>query len=361
MVHQFVLSGEVLPLAEGECNDVVVVHCALKTIASSANVGATVDVEDCGAAYRFMAALLAVTPGVWHLTGSPRLLQRPIAELVIVLQSIGADIARVDGGWRIVGRELSAQTLEIDCGRTSQYASALLLIAPKLGLRTLHLRPSNMGSLPYVRLTQLITHSLVSVPALPQTARVLGRIGDWSAALFWYAKVLLQPENQYLLENLSLDSAQGDSIIAQWFSDMGVRSEDTADGVLISAPEGRRMLPSYRFDVGAHPDVVPVLTAIACLLPADFTFLHTKNLAHKESDRGRMLSEQLSAFADFKMQEDEIQVVGKPSSSWPPAPYRFQSCNDHRLVMAFLLFGPTVCIDDTSCLSKSYPDLLSFC
>ena len=361
MVHHFVLSGEVLPLSDGESNDVVVTHRALKTIEAHANSGADVDVEDCGAAYRFMMALLAVTPGRWRLTGTSRLLQRPMDELVWTLRSMGAEICRETDGWQIVGRGLSAQTLKIDCCRSSQYASALLLIAPKLGLKTLHLCPENVGSLPYIQLTRLITRSAVAVPELPPVEGTLGRMGDWSAALFWYAKVLLEPENQYLLKNLSLDSAQGDAVIARWFAEMGVCSSETTEGVLISVPKERRLSAPYVFDVGAHPDVVPVMSALACLLPADFTFVHTKNLAHKESNRVRNLSEQLSVFADVKTQEDEFRVIGKSKSVWPFPPYRFQTHNDHRLAMAFLLFGATACVDDTSCLCKSYPDLLSFC
>ena len=87
----------------------------------------TIDVKDCGAGYRFLMAVAAVTPGKWLLTGTKRLLERPVAPLVEALKSAGADIERCDTGWQISGKELHTQRLCIDCSQSSQMASALLL------------------------------------------------------------------------------------------------------------------------------------------------------------------------------------------------------------------------------------------
>lgn len=352
MVCHFGLTGEVLPVPETECNDVLVTHRALTAIAQHEGTGATVDVEDCGAAYRFMMALLSVTPGQWLLTGTPRLLQRPAAELISVLTSIGASILQSENGWLISGRSLSADTLTVDAHRSSQFASALLLIAPKLGLQTLHLDPAAIPSSSYIYLTQALTDSRVCIPELPERELVVGRVGDWSAALFWYAYAVLHPGQELDLKELSLCSAQGDAVVAQWFADLDVSSVETSDGVRISASALRQSI-SRTFDVADHLDVVPVMAALASLLPADFTFLHTHNLAYKESDRAHILAEELAPFAEVVCEEDSLRVIGRPRALWPAEPYAFQTHRDHRLAMAFSLFGPQAILDDTSCLRKS--------
>ncbi len=357
MIHQFVLSGEVLEISQNECNDVVVTHRALQTVAQHSGVGALIDVGDCGAAYRFMMALLSVTPGRWRLTGTPRLLQRPMEELASVLTAAGAALYRDTAGWHIEGRALTAETLTIDCTRSSQFASALLLIAPKIGLRTLHVTPATFGSVPYVQLTRLCAKSEVAMPELPPAGDSLGRVGDWSAALFWYAHAALHPAHACELLDLSLASAQGDSIIAEWFDALGVTSLETDRGVLIQATRPPQARP-YLFDVADHLDVVPVMAALAALLPADFTFLHTRNLSYKESDRARLLAEQLSPFAEVDWRDESLRIIGRPRAQWPSAPYRFATNRDHRLAMAFLLFGDNAVLDDTDCLKKSYPELI---
>ena len=214
MMAHFVLTGDLLPLRGGECEDVCVTHRALKVVAESAGRGAVVDVADCGAACRFVMALMAVTPGRWLLTGTPRLLGRPMDGLVQALCSIGGRITRVEEGWRIEGGALRAETLTVDARQSSQFASALLLIAPEIGLRRLELAPADIPSKPYLQLTRLCMPAPVEVSGLPQPQGPLGRSGDWSAALFWYAHALLHPENSYELLDLSLTSAQGDAVVA---------------------------------------------------------------------------------------------------------------------------------------------------
>lgn len=352
MVYHFGLTGEVLPVSEDDCNDVLVTHRALTAIAQHEGTGATVDVEDCGAAYRFMMALLSVTPGTWLLTGTSRLLQRPAAELINVLTSIGASILQSENGWLISGRSLSADTLTVDAHRSSQFASALMLIAPKLGLQTLHLDPADVPSSPYIYLTLALIDGRVRIPELTERKQTVGRVGDWSAAVFWYAHALLHPGQEYELENLSLCSAQGDAVVADWFADMGVVSVETGTGVHISASSVRQF-PPMTFDVADHLDVVPVMAALASLLPADFTFQHTRNLAYKESDRARHLAEELAPFAEIIREDDTLRVKGRSRAQWPAGPYAFQTHQDHRLAMAFLLFGHRAVLDDTSCLRKS--------
>ena len=348
-------------VSSSECSDVQVTYRALETLRGADGSASTtvIDVADCGAAYRFMMALLAVTPGQWRLTGAPRLLERPIEELVEVLSGIGANIQRMADGWLIEGKSLHAETLTINCSRSSQFASALLLIASKLGLKTLNIIPDDAGSLPYVRMTLACMHHEVKVPAIQNIPAELGLLGDWSAAIFWYALAMLHPEDEYELQNLSLNSIQGDAVVADWFARMGVKSIPTVRGIRLSADSAQSRQPMI-FDVADHLDLVPVMAALACILPADFTFLHIQNLRYKESDRAQHLTEQLASFAEVvDLKEDIFRIKGKTKSTWPSPPYRFHTMGDHRLAMAFLLFGNDAILDDVNCLRKSYPGLIA--
>lgn len=350
-----------MEVSPGECSDVQVTHRALETLRGAEGSASTtvIDVADCGAAYRFMMALLSATPGHWLLTGTPRLLERPIDELVEVLSDIGANIRRDSNGWLIEGKPLCAETLTINCTRSSQFASALLLISPKLGLKTLNIVPADAGSLSYVRMTLACMGEQVSVPAITKVPQNLGLPGDWSAAAFWYAMAMLHPDNEYEFQGLSLDSIQGDAVVADWFARMGLKSTSTAHGIRVCAGN-KQELPPMTFDVADHPDLVPVMAALACLLPTDFTFFHIQNLRYKESDRARHLAEQLAPFAEIvDLKEDVLRIKGKTKSTWPSLPYRFQTMGDHRLAMAFLLFGKDAILDDIKCLRKSYPALIS--
>ena len=370
MFVHFVLKGEVLPVQERDCEDIQVTHRALRAVKDAAGRGTTVNVGECGAAYRFMTPLLAVTPGKWCLTGSHRLLQRPIEELVEVLNSIGGDVCRHDDGIHFNGRELFGSRLAIDCRRSSQFASALILVAPKIGLRELTFSSREIPSKPYIQLTRLCTPWHVAVADLPAPNGPLGRVGDWSAALFWYAKAAIAArmqsvacvgENQdvttFELLDLSLRSAQGDAVVADWFARLGVESEETEAGVRITARR-RDLVPTLHFDVAEHPDVVPVLAVTALLLSVDATFLHTQNLRYKESDRSGQLALQLAPFAKIDCGDDFLRVRARAREAWPTPPYEFRTMNDHRLAMAFLLFGEDAHIDDMGCLAKSYPQLI---
>lgn len=360
MVRAYVLRGEIPSECGADCHDVRVTCRALRTIAAAqqglAPATVTVDVEDCGAAYRFLMPLLALTLGRWRLTGTPRLLQRPIAPLVSTLQSIGAAVEWECDGWRIEGKHLKASELEMDASLSSQMASALVLAAPLLDLRTLHLTTTDIPSMSYLRMTLACMRDYpVRVSGVSAPDGPLGASGDWSAALFWFAFARLHPEYSFSLAPLSLESVQPDSNICRWFSDLNVSISSDGSSVKIqAAPLEKRA--GLVLDVRDNLDTVPVMAALACLLPADITFENVGNLRYKESDRLQALCTQLSPFAEIRTSGNTLRVIGKgvPAS----LPLSFDTLHDHRLAMAFLLFGEKSALNDTDCLRKSYPQLL---
>ena len=371
MVSEFVLRGTLPPVSDTDCHDVHVMHRALQTIVETQCIASpqrgepsghpvVIDVEDCGAAYRFLMPLLALTPGKWLLTGTPRLLQRPILPLVDVLRGIGADINRVEDGWLIAEKNVpitgDGLELTIDASQSSQFASALVLAAPLLGLKTLHLTSPDIPSLSYLQMTMHYMRDYpVTVPGVSMPDMSIGAPGDWSAALFWFAQARLHPENQYSLTPLTLNSIQGDSVIYQWFNKLNIITSTKDSSVIIHA-EPLKENPKMVLDMRGNLDTVPVLAALASLLPADITFQNIQNLQYKESDRLNALASQLRPYADIELSEKELHVVGKgcPLDARPV----FDTHHDHRLAMAFLLFGHNASFNDTDCLRKSYPGLM---
>ena len=366
-------------ISPGDCRDIAVTHRAVGIVAGKSSVHpVAIDVEDCGAAYRFLMPVLAATPGVWLLTGTERLLQRPILPLAEVLRGIGAEIERVGEGWLIRGKsfarpvetfhetslqrgETGGLSLSIDASQSSQMASALVLAAPLLGLKTLHLTTQDIPSLPYLQMTLACTRAWpVEIPGVTVPDIPIGAVGDWSAALFWFAYACLHPEHEYLLSPLSLESIQGDAIIAQWFNMLGVsvcrdvvhRVSKTPYIEIKAKP--LETMPHLVLDVRDNLDTVPVMAALAALLPADITFQNVRNLQYKESDRLHALAEQLMPYAEIELSDNELRVIGKgvPAGVKPV----FDTHHDHRLAMAFLLF-PDAVLNDVACLEKSYPGL----
>jgi len=308
--------------------------------------------------------------------------------LVEVLRGIGAEIERVGEGWLIKGKTFrSVETrraaslqrgetetdagisLTLDASQSSQMASALVLAAPLLGLRTLHLTTTDILSLSYLRMTLALTREWpVDIPGVDVPKTQIGAPGDWSAALFWFAYARLHPENEYCLLPLSLESIQGDSVIAEWFREMNVvvscrdaaRRRDakfcvsTPSCIEITAKPLERM-PRMVLDVRDNLDTVPVMAALAALLPANITFQNVRNLRYKESDRLAALADQLAPYAEIELSDNVLRVKGKGEPIVAGA--GLDTKHDHRLAMAFLLF-PGAVLDDVGCLEKSYPGLI---
>ncbi|MBO4654692.1 MAG: hypothetical protein J5644_04020 [Bacteroidales bacterium] len=441
LIYDFLYNDRIGAIPSDSPEDVRVVHHCLTCISQDAEGGAEqrepqrIDVRDCGAAYRFLMAVLAVTPGQWLLTGNPRLMQRPIEELVQSLRSVGAEIqwcscrdvpwrvstnAKYNSCWQIHGKPLHASELTIDCTRSGQFASALLLISDKIGLKNLNILPENPSSSAYIAMTKSIMAGEADLNPMS--------MGDWSAAVYWYARLLLSQCHwhskrnndavseaapafnadvfpcSYKLMNLDLDSLQADAVIARWFAQWGVVSRQEKDGVVIkfkeildcqkntldfgnenaSQNEEVELDKSADFqgnvielDMSQNLDLVPVLACMACLWPKKMVFNGVANLKYKESDRLKIIQEQLSSFAKIDIKSHsgipDNQLVINPiccrdvpwrvstndhCSNIPPRIFSFDAHNDHRFVMGFSLFAlkGKVQIKGFDCVRKSYPD-----
>jgi len=337
-------NGTLLPVYENDPTDIKIVFDALKIIdlqnKNSVGEECVIEVQDCGAAYRFLMALLAVTPGKWFLTGTPRLLERPVLPLVNFLNTKGAAIKQTEAGWQIEGRKMQIDDIEIDFSESSQFISAVMMI--HTGCRLGRYRN------PYIQMTETILQADDFSPFL--------QLADWSAAVFWLANALLIPNAHYLLKNLHFDRVQGDAEIVPWFQKWGLSFTECAQGIEVKHNNPIN-IPKQKIEVTQTPDIAMILAVLAVYYPFELTMVGLKNLNLKESNRLDILVNELSKFTKVMKHSDDTITIHKRAEELPKT-FHFDSYNDHRFVMAWSLFKNygTVKIENSECVRKSYPD-----
>lgn len=337
------------------CDDTDAMRRALATDTTASGAVATVNIGAAGTAMRFLTAYYATLEGsTVILDGTERMRHRPIALLVDALRRCGADIEYAgEEGFpplRITGRKLSASHIEIAGNVSSQYISALLMVAPLMGCRTVTLT-GEIISLPYITMTLTLMRLMgvdcvmngnnISIPAdahyVPCDFTVEN---DWSAASYWLEMQSLLPESRITLKGLHSESAQGDSAVAGIFSQMGV----TAPIIL---------------DLKETPDLAQTIVVTACLLGRHFHITGLRTLRIKETDRIDALCTQLRRLGYIITAGDDFSLSWNGERCAPEPEPHISTFDDHRMAMAFapaaVLF-PGIVIDDVEVVSKSYPD-----
>lgn len=249
-----------------DCDDTQAILQGLEALRNSEGAPLRVDIGAAGTAMRFLTALFAATPQLdVVITGSQRMKERPIGALVTALQAAGADISYVEKeGYpplRIRGKQLEGGTLALPSNISSQYVSALLMIAPTMR-RGLQLElVGKVASAPYIRMTMQVMKAfgveakweknIISVVRDQRYARTLSSHCettketeqaasytiecDWTAASYWYEIVALHPDKtaRVFLRGLREASEQGDAVCAKWFEALGVTTTFTAEGAIL--------------------------------------------------------------------------------------------------------------------------------
>jgi 3-phosphoshikimate 1-carboxyvinyltransferase len=369
------------PVLKNDPNDIKIVYNALKTIdfqkRNKIKEECLIDVQDCGAAYRFLMTVLAATPGKWLLTGTPRLLQRPILPLVNFLNAHGATIQKTDTGWYIAGTDLEIGNFEIDTSETSHYVSAVMMVKGKSRREEKFLlfseekvadgglppddgrggegadNEAGQDSLyksPYIKMTETILHTRSNA------MHCISTLSDWSAAAFWLANALLIPNAHYLLKNLHFDNLQGDAQIVPCFEKWGLHFTETEHGIEVKHTHNIE-IPEQKIDVVLMPDIAMVLAVLSVCYPFELTMSGLKNINLKESNRLDILVHELSKFTTVEKHSEDTITIYKRTNRLPES-FHFDSYNDHRFVMAWSLFKNlgTVTIQNAECVKKSYPD-----
>ena len=319
---------------------------------------------------RFALAWAALSPGKRVITGSERLCQRPMAPLVEALRQVGAEIhcPGVEGyaPFEVAGRELQSRVLEIDASRSSQYCSALMLIAPYIaGGLEIHLK-GRVASQAYLELTaRLMRMAGAGVTANFDSGRIQVAEGgympieialerDWSGAAFFYTLAALSPGMRIQLPGLSPKSLQGDAVCASLYRALGVQSHFERGSTFIEGDgaTGHKV----EEDFSNCPDLaLPFATACAGLkIPAHLSGLHT--LPFKESNRIDDLVTELES-CGVSCSHDEAHI-GLDSFKEVEGYPLIRTYKDHRMAMAFApmarVFGQ-IGIDDAAVVAKSFP------
>ena len=332
----------------------------------------TVDIHHAGTAMRFLTAYFATLEGkTTLLTGSQRMQERPIKILVDALRELGADIEYdKEEGYpplRITGKTFVKDEVRLKANVSSQYISALLLMATKLknGLK-LHL-DGKITSVPYINMTLSLLNQigvetsfegqLIQVkPYLDTVSKTLTVESDWSSASYFYSIIALSPVGtQINLSTYKKDSLQGDAVLQAIYKQLGVTT--TFEGSNINLKKTTTQLPDcLNLDLANAPDIAQTIV-VSCLglqVNCNLTGLHTLKI--KETDRLEALKNEINKFGTaIEITNDSLHLLN-PKLLTPNA--IIETYNDHRMAMAFapLALRTEFSIKEAEVVSKSFPD-----
>lgn len=330
-----------------------------------------IDIHHAGTDMRFLTAFLSCKKGEWILTGSDRMKQRPVGELVDALRKLGADIQYTEKeGFpplKINGKSLNGGEININGSISSQFISALLLIAPTFinGLK-LNIE-GEIVSWPYIQMTiELlkqfgakidesknsfhIHHSTIHYSSQEYTVE-----SDWSSASYWFSLVALAEEAEITLQHLFIPSLQADAVLPRIYDELGVQCEYINAGLKLS--KKAITTTKLEYDFTECPDIAQTIaaTCVGLDIPAYFTGL--KTLKIKETDRISALKNELEKFgASLDVTSETIQITPQ---SHPVKDLKIKTYNDHRMAMSIAplsLVYKNIVIENAEVIEKSYPE-----
>lgn len=365
LIIQALSSAEITINNLSNAKDTTIIATAL------ANEGMLIDCEQSGAALRFLTAYFACTKNkTVILTGSQRLKERPLKILIDSLKELGAEIEYLEKtGYapiKIRGKELvSHYPLTIQANVSSQFISALLMIAPKIrnGLQ-LHLE-NKVISESYIKMTMKLMHDAkihiieneasIIIPEQEYEPCTFNIEPDWSSASYLYNIVALGfPE--IFLPGFKKNSTQGDSIIAEWYKDWGVETIFENEGIRLRHNSNSN--PKELYDFSNCPDIAQSLIVLAMLKRQAIKFTGIESLAIKETDRIVALENELKKFSSMMLKNNE-QYELKFLVNDLPNEVEIETYHDHRMAMAFACTAmqiENVYIQDEGVVEKSYPN-----
>ncbi len=332
----------------------------------------TIDVGPAGTAMRFLTAYLCLQKSNFFLTGSSRMKERPIGILVEALKTIGGKIEYTEQDefppLKIMGSfAQESNTISIKGNVSSQYLSALLLIANALP-QGLKLRiMGELTSKPYLMMTldmlkeAGIKHEWnddsITIPHQIAKETILNIEPDWSAASYWYSIVALSKEASVLLPGLKPSSLQGDNEITDIMQSFGVLSEFTTEGLKLTKTTIQK--PRDHFDFKSCPDLAQTVIAFCAAMGREATFSGLETLKIKETDRILALQNEIAKFG-VRLFEEKPEVYRLDcSKKFAPTQLTFKTYDDHRMAMAFaplaLVFN-SIEIEEPEVVEKSYPE-----
>jgi 3-phosphoshikimate 1-carboxyvinyltransferase len=345
-----------------------------------------VDVHHAGTAMRFLTAFFAIQEGKEViLTGSSRMKERPIKILIEALNHLGAEISFEENeGFppiKIKGKKLTQNKVSLPANVSSQYISALLLIAPKLENGLELILEGEITSIPYIKMTLALLEEIgIETSFENNTIKVtyhpsiiihhpITVESDWSSASYWYSIIALsEVGTQITLSSYKENSLQGDSALVNIYQDFGVETTFNKDYSITISKERihNSQLATHNSQLTDSPDIAQTI-AVTCFglgIGCDLFGLHTLKI--KETDRLEALKTELTKLgAEISVTNDSLHLkpndLFKSGNFYPLAGYPKDGVvtyQDHRMAMAFapLALKVPLIINDVEVVSKSYPD-----
>ncbi len=373
LIIQALTKGGMMPENLSDCDDTEVI---IRGLGRQSEI---IDIKAAGTAMRFMTAYLSATEGEHTLTGTERMKHRPIGILVDALRYLGAEIEYVgEEGYpplRIRGRQLEGGTLLIAGDVSSQYISALLMIAPIL-TKGLELKlTGNIISRPYIDLTLHLMHEFgvaaewsdfdtIRVKPQPYQQRAYTIESDWSAASYWYEILALTDDtlSKVALQGLKDGSRQGDSTVRYIFSLLGIKTSFKEKGVngmheaLLTRHS--RMLNRMDYDFTNQPDLAQTLIAVCPVLGIPFHFTGLRTLKIKETDRIEAMKREMEKLGYILHEEEGTALSWTGERCEPMTQPTIDTYEDHRMAMSFAPLAiklGEIRINNPEVVSKSYP------
>ncbi|ATA75113.1 3-phosphoshikimate 1-carboxyvinyltransferase [Capnocytophaga sp. H2931] len=335
----------------------------------------TIDIHHAGTAMRFLTAFFATQEGKEVvLTGSSRMKERPIHILIQALQSLGAEITYLEKeGFpplKVVGKELIRNEVSIPAEVSSQYISALMLVAPSLpnGL-IIHLI-GKLTSVPYIKMTLKLLEeigvtaffenaTIVIHPLQLTVKKTMVVESDWSSASYWYSFIALSEVGTNIhLQSYKQHSLQGDSVLSEIYAFFGVETTFLENEIRLQkkyAPQESH----FSCDLRNAPDIAQTI-AVTCFglgVSCDLTGLHTLKI--KETDRLQALKTELTKLGGVVKVTAESFHLNRCKEI--RSNIAIDTYDDHRMAMAFapLCLKSNITINNSEVVSKSYPDFWS--
>ena len=326
------------------------------------------DIGAAGTSMRFLTAFLAKTLGEWTITGSERMKKRPIKLLVDALNDLGARIEYVENeGFpplRIFGSALMGGEVQLNGGVSSQYISALMMIAPYMQNGLKIQLEGTVISKPYIEMTRgmmrefgvEVTFSGNEIDIHPQVYSPVNYTveADWSAASYWYELLSLAGKGTVTLRGLHKNSCQGDSRVAELFTQLGVTTAYSDNCVLLTA--NNNYTSHFEYDFVDQPDLAQTFAVTCCLRNIPFSFDGLQSLKIKETDRVAALINELKKLGFVLCEEGEGRLCWEGEKCAPQATISIATYDDHRMAMAFApaaLLQPII-IEHPQVVTKSY-------
>ncbi|MFA9212749.1 MAG: 3-phosphoshikimate 1-carboxyvinyltransferase [Candidatus Methylacidiphilales bacterium] len=354
-----------------EADDTQLMLTALNTTNTDINL------KNAGTCMRFLAAFFAAqNHEEVNLLCSKRMEQRPIADLVNALQNLGAEISYLNSlnfpPLNIKGKILNGGNIAINASESSQFISALMLIAPFINNGLTMELLGNIASFDYIKMTALlmekfgltvnINNQIITIPNQPN-APIINEYtieNDWSSAAFWYLTCCLNNQISISLKTLSLNSIQGDKITPEIFKQLGVNTTSNFDHLIIQKQLEAK--PTCYFDLGNCIDLAPALCVACAALNINATITGLENLVIKESNRLEAIVTELKKLG-YNITFNSNTIFTHPSSFIDfEKQVTINTYSDHRIAMAFAplaLKFKNLSLDNLEVVNKSYPNFFA--